>query len=210
MNRCEADDTLVARAQEGDSEAFAILVARYKRIVHHLAYQMLGNSTDAEDAAQETFVRAYTRLGTYAPEGKFGAWVTAICSHWCVDALRARGRRVKTVALGQVLESDRFTSRIAGPEERVLSDDTHDQIERWLDALPAQYRAVLALRYWHDLSYGEIATMVNQPISTVRMRLFRARTMFQQLALREDDEWTQASRPTGLSPRPRVVAVAPS
>lgn len=205
MDGLEADDTLVSRVQGGDDEAFAVLVERHKRIVHGLAYRLLGNPTDAEDAVQETFVRAYIRLGTYAPEGKFGAWVGAICSHWCVDTLRARGRRVKTVALGQVLESDRFTSRVAGPEEQVLGYDTHAQIERWLDALPPQYRIVLALRYWHDLSYGEIATMVNQPISTVRMRLFRARTMFQQLALREDAGWRGPHRPVRQPSRSRVT-----
>src|SRR6478672_8422293 len=111
------DDELIARVRMGDQEAFATLIERYKRSVYNTAYRLLGNPNDAEDAAQETFVRAYTRLATYAPDGRFGAWLAAICSHWCIDTMRARGRRVQTVALGRVPESDRFISQMEGPEE---------------------------------------------------------------------------------------------
>ena len=89
-----SDDELVARVRGGDQEAFALLVERHKRAIYNLAYRLLGTSQDADDAAQETFMRAYTRLTTYAPDGRFGAWLSAICSHWCIDTMRARQRRV--------------------------------------------------------------------------------------------------------------------
>src|SRR5690349_19665381 len=179
-----ADDELIAEVRVGDQEAFAVLVDRYKRPVYNLAYRLLGNPNDAEDAAQETFVRAYTRLATYEPDGRFGAWLSAICSHWCIDTMRARRRRVQTVALGKVTESDRFISQVDGPEEVALMADSRDEVQRWLDALPPQYRTVLSLRYFQDLSYAEIADVLDEPVSTVRMRLFRARAMLQQVVAR--------------------------
>jgi RNA polymerase sigma-70 factor (ECF subfamily) len=179
-----ADDELISRVRVGDQEAFATLVERYKRPVYNLAYRLLGNPNDAEDAAQETFVRAYTRLATYEPDGRFGAWLSAICSHWCIDTMRARRRRVQTVALGKVPESDRFISQVDGPEDVALVADSRDEVQRWLDALPPQYRTVLSLRYFQDLSYAEIADVLDEPVSTVRMRLFRARGMLQQVVAR--------------------------
>jgi RNA polymerase sigma-70 factor (ECF subfamily) len=179
------DDALVARVLAGEPAAFAPLVARHQRGVHRLAYRLLGDAADAEDAAQETFVRAYTRLASYRPAGRFGPWLRAICAHWCIDARRARGRRVATVALGRVPESDRFTSQVEGPEDRALARDAREEARRWLARLPAPDRAVLALRHLHDLSYREIAAALGEPVSTVRMRLFRARRRLQQVVEQE-------------------------
>lgn len=189
-----SDDELVLRVRGGDQEAFALLVERHKRMVYNLGYRLLGNSPDADDAAQETFMRAYTRLATYVPDGRFGGWLSAICSHWCIDTMRARGRRVQTVALGKVPESDRFISQLEGPEEWVLMRASRDEVQGWLDALPPRYRTVLALRYFQDLSYSEIAEVLGEPISTVRMRLFRARNLLGQVVERAHRE-QQAALP---------------
>jgi RNA polymerase sigma-70 factor (ECF subfamily) len=191
------DDDLVGRVRDGDADAFALLVERYKRPVYGLAYRMLGNAADAEDAAQETFVRAYTRLCTYQPDGRFGAWLLAITSHWCIDFLRTRGRRGPTIALGRVPETERFICQSDGPEECALRGAGCDEIQGWLAELPHNYRLVLTLRYFHELSYNEIAATIGEPVSTVRMRLFRARVLFQKLAqqaqAREAQERTQDS-----------------
>ena len=181
-----SDDELVTRVREGDHEAFAALVDRHKGRVHGLAYRMLGNRSDAEDAAQEAFVRAYTRLATYQPDGRFGAWLLAIASHRCIDLLRSRGRRAPTITLGKVAESDRFISQTDEPEELAIRGSVRDDVRRWLAALPPAYRLVLTLRYFHELSYVEIAATLGEPVSTVRMRLFRARGMIQAMAMREE------------------------
>ena len=182
------DDALIARVRTGDQEAFAALIERHKRMVYNLAYRFLGNAPDAEDAAQETFLRAYTRLATYVPDGRFGAWLGAICSHWCIDTMRARGRRVQTVALGRVPECDRFVSRVEGPEELTLRRAGRDEMQRLLAGLPTSYRAVLVLRYYQELSYAEIAETLGEPVSTVRMRLFRARNQLGTIVAREQRE----------------------
>lgn len=191
-----SDDELIARVRGGDQEAFATLVERYKRSIYNLAYRLLGSSHDADDAAQETFLRAYTRLATYTPDGRFGAWLSAICSHWCIDTMRARRRRVQTVALGRVPESDRFISQLEGPEEFALIHDSRDEVQGWLGALPQQYRTVLTLRYFQELSYNEIAEALGEPVSTIRMRLFRARNLLGQIVARARDE--QAARPAAF------------
>ncbi|MDP9371507.1 MAG: sigma-70 family RNA polymerase sigma factor [Chloroflexota bacterium] len=178
------DDQLVARAVTGDVEAFGALAERYKRPVYALAYRMLGNAADAEDAAQETLVRAYTRLTTYQPGGKFGSWLLAITSHWCIDYLRRR----RAVSLEAVTEGAAggaglgvraplpgLPEELEQPEALAMQAERRMEVQGWLASLPAPYRRVLVLRYWHDLSYAEISRAIGQPVSTVRMRLFRAR-----------------------------------
>ena len=167
------DDQLVARTRAGDRAAFALLVERHQGMVYALAHRMLGSAADAEDAAQETFVRAYTRLGTYQPGGKFGAWLAAICAHWCIDHLRrTRAVPLDTVATGPGALS---VGERQQPEALALRAERRMEVRDWLARLPAPYRRVLVLRYWHELSYAEIGRALGEPVSTVRMRLFRAR-----------------------------------
>ena len=205
------DDALVTRAVAGDTAAFAQLVARHQRAVYTLAYRMLGSAADAEDAAQETFVRAYTRLATYQPGGKFGSWLLAITSHWCIDHLRRR----RAVSLEAVTEGAAggagFDPRsplpgLPGereqPEALALQSERRVEVQGWLASLPAPYRRVLVLRYWHDLSYAEISRAIGQPVSTVRMRLFRARQFLGKTCGEEYAALTGGAD----SPRPSVVA----
>ena len=165
------DDQLVARVVGGDQGAFAQLVERYKRPVHTLAYRLIGNAADAEDAAQETFVRAYTRLTTYQPGGRFGSWLLAITSHWCIDHLRRR----RAVSLDATQATLTLPATGDLPETVALRAERREEVQGWLADLPESYRLVLVLRYWHELSYAEISATIGEPVSTVRMRLFRAR-----------------------------------
>ncbi|HET8628251.1 MAG TPA: sigma-70 family RNA polymerase sigma factor [Thermomicrobiales bacterium] len=200
------DDLLVARILDGDRDAFAALVERYRRPVYGLAYRMLGNATDAEDAAQETFVRAYTRLASYRPNGRFGAWLLAIAAHWCVDALRARRRRGPAVALGAGPAGDRLVCPADGPEEVALRRASGDEMRALLAQLPPSYQVVLTLRYYHDLSYVELAAALGEPLSTVRMRLFRARAGLQRLVEGE----RPAPAPAGLAAPGATARRSPS
>ncbi len=170
------DDALVARVLGGDGDAFAPLVERHQRPVYALALRMLGNAADAEDATQETFVRAYTRLATYRPGGKFGSWLLAIAAHWCIDHLRRRPV-ASLEALVEGAGAAGLTVPLAGdsPETLALATERRVEVRGWLARLPASYRRVLVLRYWHELSYAEIGRALDEPVSTVRMRLLRAR-----------------------------------
>jgi RNA polymerase sigma-70 factor, ECF subfamily len=169
----DSDDAFVLRALTGETAAFVTLVDRYKRAVYSLAYRLLGNGADAEDAAQETFVRAYTRLNTYQPGSRFGSWLLSITSHWCIDFLRRR----RAVSLDEM--EVRPVADVIGdhPETLALQAERRDEVQRWLNALRDPYRSVLVLRYWHELSYAEISETTGLPVSTIRMRLFRARQL---------------------------------
>ncbi len=167
--RAELD--LVTRAVAGDERAFAELVTRYQTAVYNLAYRMLGDSAEAEDAAQEVFLRMYRRLGTYDANHRFSTWVLSIASHYCIDLLRRK--RPWLVPLENIQNWMRARGR--GPEALALAREQQDTVRGYLAKLPEHYRLVLLLRYWHDLGYEEIAQVVDLPVSTIKARLHRAR-----------------------------------
>jgi RNA polymerase sigma-W factor len=169
------DTALVRRTLAGEQDAFAQLVERYKDPVYHVAYRMLSNAAEAEDVAQETFVRAFTQLGTYKPEHRFSTWLLSIASHLAIDQLRRR--RFLALPLDEVPFLEWLADDETGPEEAALVDEQQDEMQRLISKLPAKYRAVVVLRYWQDLSYEEIATALNLTPALVKARLHRAREL---------------------------------
>ena len=169
------DITLVRRTLAGDQDAFTSLVEKYKDPVYNVAYRMLGNSTEAEDVAQETFVRAYTQLRTYRDTHRFSTWLLSIASHLSIDQLRRR--RFLALPLDNVPFLEWIADLGAGPEQAAVQGETSDEMQRLLQQLPPKYRAVLVLRYWHDLSYEEIATALQLTPALVKARLHRAREL---------------------------------
>ncbi len=188
------DTTLVRRTLSGDQEAFSSLVEKYKDPVFNVAYRMLGNPTEAEDVAQEAFVRAYTQLHTYKDTHRFSTWLLSIASHLSIDQLRRR----RFLALP--LENVPFLEWIAdvgpGPEQSALRHETADDMQRILDTLPVKYRAVLLLRYWHDFSYEEIAQTLDLTPALVKARLHRARELVARTMKAQGLDMTLASEET--------------
>jgi len=162
---------LIEQAIAGDERAFAELVARYQTAVYNLAYRMLSDPGEAEDAAQEVFLRIYRRLATYDSSHRFSTWVLSIASHYCIDLLRRK--RPWLVPLENI--SNWMRTRTRGPEAAALMQEQQDLVRGLLAKLPEHYRLVLLLRYWHDLGYEEIAQVVDLPVSTIKARLHRAR-----------------------------------
>jgi RNA polymerase sigma-70 factor (ECF subfamily) len=171
----QEDVTLVRRTLAGDQQAFATLVEKYKDSVFNVAYRMLGNPSEAEDVAQEAFVRAYTQLHTYKDTHRFSTWLLSIASHLSIDQLRRR--RFIALPLENVPFLEWIADVGAGPEESALAVEASDEMQRVLSVLPAKYRAVLVLRYWHDLSYEEIAEALHLTPALVKARLHRAREL---------------------------------
>ena len=161
------------QARRGDQAAFSRLVEAYQRPVYNLCYRMLSNAPEAEDAAQETFVRMYTKLHTYQPDRKLSSWVLSIASHYCIDRLRRR--RGQWLSLDEEPMATTLPSKNRGPEELALRAESRDEVQRLVDMLPAAYRVPLILRYWHDLSYAEIAEVMGLTVQAVKSRLHRAR-----------------------------------
>ncbi len=172
----EEETVWIQQALAGDQEAFACLVKAYQTAVYNLAYRMLGNAAEAEDAAQEAFLKAYTRLNTYDSERKFSSWLLAIASHHCIDRLR---QRRFALSLDE-LPPWRWLSSSRRPEEVVIRSEERDEVRQLLAQLPPHYRAAVILHYWHDLSYQEIAEATETTESAVKSTLYRARRMLAQ------------------------------
>ena len=177
----DAERIWVERAVAGDRNAFADLVAAYQNPVYNLAYRMLGNSVEAEDAAQETFIRAYTHLKTYDPCRKFSSWLLAIASHYCVDVLRRK--RLNLLSMDDLPPMVELSMPSAlQPEQAVIREQNADAVQQMLNSLHPSYRTPLVLRYWYDMSYREIAETMNVTESTIKTRLHRARLRLASLA----------------------------
>ncbi len=161
-------------AQQGDQTAFGHLVAAYQTPVYNLTYRILGNATEAEDAAQETFLRAYTHLRSYDPQRPFRCWILAIASHYCIDRLRRQ--RLNWLSLDdEIAEAYEPSSDCPTPEVALAQREQQAQIQHLLAALSPTDRAAITLCYWYDCSYEEIAEMLNLTVSAVKSRLHRAR-----------------------------------
>lgn len=170
----ENDSLWVQRTLAGDQQAFGELVQRYERDVFNLAYRMLNNRGEAEDAAQEAFLRAYAHLDRYDMSRPFKTWVLSITSNHCIDRLRRR--RLTWLSLEEPLPPHpALTSDIPGPEEATLTNERDILVQGLLEDLSPDYRLAVVLRYWYDLSYAEIAAMLDTTESAIKSRLFRAR-----------------------------------
>lgn len=171
----ELEQQWIAAAASGSEDAYARLVEAYQVPVFNLAYRMLGNANEAEDAAQETFIRAYSRLHTYNPQLKFSSWILAIASHYCIDRLRRRHGTI--LSMEEIMGQRWIPDEHAKPEEQALQREESALVRQTLEKLPAPYRLVIVLRYWNDLGYEEIADVTGESISAIKSRLHRAREM---------------------------------
>lgn len=164
----------LAKARAGDDEAFASIVENYQKPVFSVCYRMLGNAGEAEDAAQEAFLRAYKYLNRYDPERSFATWLLSIASHYCIDQLRKR--RLQTFSMDDE-QHDWWHPPDPGPspEASLVMDEKQAQVQQLLATLSKKDRAAVILHYWYDHSYEEIAESLSLSVSAVKSRLYRAR-----------------------------------
>lgn len=160
-------------AKEGDRQAFSRLVDAYSRPVYNLTYRMLGNPQEAEDAAQETFLRAWSRLEQYDAAHKFSTWVFSIANHYCIDRLRKRRTVQVSIDDNPVLQN--LEGDAPAPDASALRNEHMREVQALMGQLEPEYRTPLVLRYWEDLSYEEIAATLEITVPAVKSRLFRAR-----------------------------------
>jgi RNA polymerase sigma-70 factor, ECF subfamily len=166
---------------DGDPQTFAELVERHQGSVFNLTYRMLGEAREAEDAAQEAFLRAYQHIDRYDPERSFKTWLLSITSNYCID--RIRKRRFTSLSLDEPLAPHpSLNSKDGEPEEAALGRERDAAVHAMLNQLAPDYRAAVILRYWYDMSYVEIADMLDTTESAIKSRLFRARQMLAEEA----------------------------
>jgi len=162
--------------KNGDRLAFNHIVEEYQQPIYNLCYRMLENGDEAEDAAQEVFTRAYFKLDSYVETHEFSTWLFSIAAHYCIDRLRKR--RFQLVSWDDLAPWHLFPDQDAPqPESVLLEAEAVREVRNLLDALPSDYRAIIILKYWHTLSYQEIAETLEMTVSAVKSKLFRARKM---------------------------------
>jgi len=170
-----SDAQLVERCLRGETTAFDTLVARYRDRVFSLAFRILGEASAAEDAAQEAWLRAYTRLPMYDPAQPFSTWLLCLTARVCLNARRARQTE------------QQYTERAAKAqpptptlEERIYERERQRTLQRLLLRLPVLQRAAVLLYYYEGLSVSEVARALDVPEGTVKTWLYRARESLRQ------------------------------
>ena len=175
----EQELAVIQRVQRGDVNAFESLVTAYEKNVYNLALRMTGSPEDAEDMAQEAFIKAYNSLPSFRGDSKFSVWLYRIVSNVCLDFLRKKNRRI-TVSLsaedddGEDVQLD-LPDMSQSPEELLEKKLTRESVQRGLASLPPDARQILLLREIQGLSYEEIGETLGLEPGTVKSRIFRAR-----------------------------------
>ena len=187
MNNVEP--SWLGQALKGNAEAFTQLVETYQSPVYNLCCRMLGDGYEAEDAAQETFLRAYTNLHKYDRSRSFSTWLLSIAAHYCIDQIRKR--RMTLISLDDNPMVDP-PDQTLGPEPALGQTELRRRIQGLLNNLGPQDRAVVIMYYWYDLAYEEIAQSLGLTLSAVKSRLHRAR-----LALSES--WVEQEAQTAAT-----------
>jgi RNA polymerase sigma-70 factor, ECF subfamily len=169
------DRDLVISARRGDADAFGELVRRYQVSVYNVCYRLLSERREAEDMAQEAFIRAYQRLETFDADRPFGPWVRRVAANTCLNRLDT------TRPPEAVLDDERDESADPPPEVAREQREQTEAVRNAILALPPHYRAVVELRHFQDMSYDEIAAALKIPVSDVKSHLFRARKQLAEI-----------------------------
>ena len=186
------DRELIVEARKGDERAYRALLMRYERAVYNVCYKMVRDKEQARDLAQEAFMKVFAMLDRYNPAFAFSNWLLKITSNLCIDAMRKR--RVDTLPMDEPIPSARgdierqYPSPNAGPDKALLDKERTDLLHRAVENLPDHYRIMIVLRHQQDLSYEQIAQVLDLPLGTVKARIHRAREMLKH-RLEGQDIW---------------------
>jgi RNA polymerase sigma-70 factor (ECF subfamily) len=173
------DADLVRAAQGGDQAAFTELVRRYQRAVYRVAWALTRNSSDADDVAQETFVRAYQALGRFRVGEPLYPWLARIATNLAFSMFRSRKRRPET-PLEPLLEAGQQWGVDDDPSEKVTANEQSQHLQEAFAGLKPEHQTILTLRVVEEQSYDAIAHTLGVPIGTVMSRLSRGRALLQR------------------------------
>lgn len=174
------------QARQGDKAAFGKIIEAYQTPVYNLAYRMLNNAGEAEEAAQEAFIRAYTRLDSYDPAHKFSTWLLSITSNYCIDQIRKRRALLLSIDEPLAPHPALMSDKSKGPEAQLLMNEQQELVQSLLAELAPDYRQAVVLRYWYEMSYEEIAEAMDTTVSAIKSRLFRARRQLAETGMAMD------------------------
>jgi RNA polymerase sigma factor (sigma-70 family) len=179
------DFVLVQDAKKGNQKAYAELMEHYNDPIYFMLLKMVKNETDAEDLTIEAFGKAFRNLDLYTPTFAFSTWLFKIASNNAIDFLRSKKSKQKHVSIDNTHEDEETgtttsLSLIAStpdPEEKMISEQKEILLRNVIQKLHPDYKRIIKLRYFDELSYNEIAEKLNLPIGTVKARLFRSKEL---------------------------------
>ncbi|MCM3694629.1 RNA polymerase sigma factor SigW [Neobacillus niacini] len=169
---------------KGDQDAFADIVEIYSNSIFQLGYRMLGNRHEAEDIAQEAFIRAYVNIKSFNQDLKFSTWLFRIATNLCID--RIRKKKPDYYLDAEVSGTDGLTmySQLSSnsplPENELESLELQESVQKEILKLPEKYRSVIVLKYMEELSLNEISEILDMPLGTVKTRIHRGREALRQ------------------------------
>jgi RNA polymerase sigma-70 factor (ECF subfamily) len=182
-----SDEQLVVMSRQGDGQAFGELVQRYQNRVYSLAYRYMGNEDDAYDMAQETFIKAFRSLRSFKGESSFGTWIYRVTTNVCLDEIRRRKRRVVPLSLDEPVataDGNEYEKEIAdnslGADILYEHKELSQYIQKLLDEMKPDHKAAIILRDIMELSYEEIAAVLDCSVGTVKSRINRARNILKK------------------------------
>ena len=189
----------IKQVLDGSEDAFTDIVEHFQSPVYNLCYRMLGTPQEAEDAAQESFIRAYHYIQRYDPSRPFATWLLSIAAHYCID--QQRKRHLLSIDLDEIIEFG-ITDDSPDPESMVTDEEQKELIQKKLAELPTKDRMILILRYWYDFSEDEISSALDITKSAVKSRLHRAR---QHMAEQWNSEDVDFSQKKGRQHEPQTI-----
>jgi RNA polymerase sigma-70 factor, ECF subfamily len=170
---------MVAQVKKGDQEAFEGIVDLFKDKIYRHCYRMVGNGHEAEDLAQETFLRAYRNISKYNNEFKFSTWIFRIATNLCIDRLRKKKPDYYLDAEVPGTDGATMYSQLSSeepmPEQVVTENERWNELQEEIMKLPEKYRTAIVLKYVEDLSLEEISHIMDIPVPTVKTRIHRGR-----------------------------------
>ena len=178
------DEDLVTETLRGDDDSYGLLIERYQgRLVNYL-YRMLHNEEDAHDLTQEVFLKIYGALDRYDPRYRFSTWLFRVAQNAAIDQIRKRRLKLVSLTRPETEDGDGGTWDLPGdeptPYQEARNQERGEAIHTAIEALPWEYRELISLRHYGELSYDEIATMKKMPLGTVKNKLFRGRQMLKE------------------------------
>jgi len=187
----DEEKILIKKAQKGDSSAFESLVSAHEGFVYNLALRTLRSPHDAEDAAQEVFIKAWTSLGSFRGDSKFSVWLYRICGNVCTDMLRKSSDTLSLTVSDEEGETElEIADTAPTPHEALEKKERSAALSKALKALPEDYRKAIELREIGGMSYEEISAALRIDMGTVKSRIFRGRKKLCEI-LSEDGNFSE-------------------